>query len=113
MVIDVGSLQSSGGCRFNPDCRQVTIQKYLYLVMVIEIKASEPHELNKGRGSKFHVSSQAQQETPEEGWWTHHLKHYEYNNKDEDNSPKTLNDKNYKRLFKELLRDICLKESSL
>ena len=33
-VIGVGSLrrQSSGGCRFNSDCRRVTIQEYLTLV---------------------------------------------------------------------------------
>ena len=48
--------------------------------------------LNKGCGSKFCVGSQVQQETPEEGWRTYKLK-CEYN-KDEDSSPKTLNDKN-------------------
>ena len=33
-------------------------------------------------------------QTPEEGWKTYQLKRCENNNKDEDNSPKTLNDKN-------------------
>ena len=32
--------------------------------------------------------------TPEEGWRTYHPKHCGNNNKDEDNSPITLNDKN-------------------
>ena len=49
---------------------------------------------NKGRSSKFRVGSQVQQ-TPEEGWRTHRPKHCGTNNKDEDNSLKTLNDKNY------------------
>ena len=56
------------------------------------------HGLNKGRGSKFHVESRVRQETPEE--------RYEYNNKDEDNSPKTLNEKNHKALsqkFRQLI----------
>ena len=33
-------------------------------------------------------------ETPEEGWRTYQPKHYEYNNKDENNSPNILSDKN-------------------
>ena len=41
----------------------------------------------------FRVGSRVRQETPEEGRRTHQPKRYEYNNKDEDNSPKTLNDK--------------------
>ena len=61
--------------------------------MVNEIRTSDPHGLNKGHGSKSHVGSQIRQ-TPEEGRKTYRLKHCEYNNKDEDNSPKTLNDKN-------------------
>ena len=51
-------------------------------------------ELNKGCGSKFHVGSRVQQ-APEENWRTHQLKHCEYKHKDEDNSPKTLNDKRF------------------
>ena len=47
----------------------------------------------KGRGSKFCVGSWVWQETPEEGQRTYWPKR-EYNNKDEDNSPKTPNDKN-------------------
>ena len=52
------------------------------------------HGLSKGRGSKFHVDSQVQQETSEEGRRTHRLDRCEYNNKDEDKRPKTINDKN-------------------
>ena len=58
--------------------------------MVNGIKASNPHELNKGHGSKFCVGSRVQQETPKEGKRTYRPKGCEYNNKDEDNSPKTL-----------------------
>ena len=50
------------------------------------------HGLNKGCGLKFHVGSWVQQ-TPEEGQGTYRPKRYEY--KDEDNCPKTLNDKNH------------------
>ena len=57
------------------------------------IRTSDPCELNKGRGLNFHVSSRVQQ-TPEEGRSTYQLKHCEYNNKVEDNSLKTLNNKN-------------------
>ena len=53
-----------------------------------------PAGLNKGHGSKSHVGSQVWQETPEEGQRTYRPKHCEYNTKDEDNSPKTLNERN-------------------
>ena len=43
--------------------------------------------------SKFHVGSWVEHVTPEEGRNTHQPKHYEDNNKDEDNSCNTLNDK--------------------
>ena len=55
------------------------------------IRASEPRELNKGRGSKFCICSRVRQETPEDGQRRHQLKLCEYKNKDEDNIPKTLN----------------------
>ena len=48
--------------------------------------------------SKFCVGSQVRQETLVEGWRTYQLKRCEYNNKDEDNSLKTLNDKNHQAL---------------
>ena len=57
------------------------------------IRTSDLHGLNKGGGLKFCVGSRVRQ-TPEEGRRTYRPKHSEYNNKDEDNSPKTLNNKN-------------------
>ena len=63
--------------------------------MVNGIRESNPHELNKGHGLKFHVGSRVQQETPEEGRRTLWPKHCEYNNKYEDNCLKTLKDKNF------------------
>ena len=55
------------------------------------IRAGELHGFNKGRSSKFREGSRVRQ-TPEEGPWTYRPKHR--GNKDEDNSPKTFNDKN-------------------
>ena len=57
------------------------------------IRTGDPRGLNKGRGSKFRVGSRIRQ-TPEEGRRTYRPKRCGNNNKDEDNSPKTLNDKN-------------------
>ena len=59
--------------------------------MVNGIRASDPRGLNKGRGSKFPVSSRVRQETPEEGRRSYQPKRFEYNNED---ILKTLNDKN-------------------
>ena len=64
--------------------------------MVNGIRASDLCRLDKGRGSNFSVGSQ---ETPEEGQRTYQPKRCGYDNKDEDNSPKTLNDKNHLFLF--------------
>ena len=61
--------------------------------MTNRIKTGDPRGFNKGRSSKFRVGSQVWQ-TPEEGRRTYRPKHYGNNNKDEDNSPKSLNDKN-------------------
>ena len=58
--------------------------------MINVIKTSVPYGLNKGHGLKFCIGFQVWQ-TPEEGWKTFWVKHWEYNNKDEDNSSKTLN----------------------
>ena len=58
------------------------------------IRIGNPRGFNKGHSSKFREGSQVRQ-TPEEGQRTYRLKHCGNNNKDEDNSPKTLNDKNY------------------
>ena len=53
------------------------------------IRTGDPCGFNKGRSLKFREGSQAWQ-TPEEGWRTYWPKR-ENNNKDEDNSPETLN----------------------
>ena len=58
------------------------------------IGTDDPRGFNKGRSSKFREGSRVRQ-TPEEGWRTYRPKRYGNNNKDEDNSPKTLNDKNH------------------
>ena len=59
--------------------------------MANEIRASDPRGLNKGPGLKFHVGTRVQQETPEDDRRIHQPKRCEYNNNDEDNSSKTLN----------------------
>ena len=77
--------------------------------MVNGIRVSSPCGIKKGRGLKFYLGSQVWQETPEEGQRTYRLKHYEYNNKDEHNSLKTLNDKNHQALsqkFRQQLKNI-------
>ena len=56
-----------------------------------------PRGFNKERSSKFRVSSRVRQ-TPEEGWRAYRPKRCGNNNKNEDNSPKTLNDKNHQAL---------------
>ena len=53
------------------------------------IRTGKPHGFNKGRSSKIWVGSWVQQ-TPEEGRRTYWPKRCGNNNKDEDNSPKTL-----------------------
>ena len=57
------------------------------------IRTDDPRGFNKGRSSKFREGSRLRQ-TPEEGRRTYRPKRCGNNNKDEDNSPKTLNDKN-------------------
>ena len=58
------------------------------------IRTDDPRGFNKGRSSKFRAGSRVQQ-TPKEGRRTYRPKRCENNNKDGDNSPKTLNDKNH------------------
>ena len=58
------------------------------------IRTDDPRGFNKGRSLKFREGSRVRQ-TPEEGQRTYRPKHCGNNNKDEDNSLKTLNDKNY------------------
>ena len=61
--------------------------------MVNGIRTGDPCEFNKGSSSTFCVDSQVRQ-TSEEGRRTYWPKRCGNNNEDEDNSPKTLNDKN-------------------
>ena len=62
------------------------------------IRTGNPRGFNKGRSSKFREGSRVRQ-TPEEGRRTYRPKRCGNNNKDEDNSPKNLNDKKkYKQL---------------
>ena len=56
------------------------------------IRTGGPRGFDKGRSFKFHEGSRVQQ-TPVEARRTYQLKRCGNNNKDEDNSPKTLNDK--------------------
>ena len=58
------------------------------------IRTGDPCEFNKGRSCKFRVGSRVRQ-TPEEDRKTYRPKHCRNNKKDDDNSLKTLNDKNY------------------
>ena len=58
------------------------------------IGTGDPRGFNKGHSSKFHVGSRVRQ-THEEGQWIYRSKRCGNNNKDEDNSPKTLHDKNH------------------
>ena len=62
------------------------------------IRTGNPRDFNKGRSSKFREGSRVRQ-IPEEGRRTYRPKRYENNNKDEDNSPKNLNDKSLSFLF--------------
>ena len=59
--------------------------------MANRIRTGGPRGFNKGRISKFREGSRVRQ-TPEEGQRTYRPKRC--GNKDEDNSPKNLNDKN-------------------
>ncbi len=57
------------------------------------IRTGDPRGFNKRRSSKFCEGSRVRQ-TPEEDRRTYRPKRYEYRNKNEDNSLKTLNEKN-------------------
>ena len=58
------------------------------------IRTGDPRGFNKGRSSKFREGSRVWQK-PEKGRRTYRPKRSENNNKDEDNSPKNLNDKKF------------------
>ena len=59
------------------------------------IRTGDLHGFNKGRSSKFRVGSRIRQ-TAVKTRGTYRPKCCGNNNKDEDNSPKTLNDKNHR-----------------
>ena len=68
-----------------------------------------PRGFNKGRSSKFCEGSRVRQ-TPEEARRTYRPKRCGNNNKDEDNSPKNLNDKNQQassQKFRQHISAIC------
>ena len=67
--------------------------------MVNRFRTGDPRGFNKGRSSKFHEYSRVRQ-TPEEGRRTYRPKRLGNNNKDDDSSPKTLNDKYSKLMIK-------------
>ena len=85
---------SSGVCRTRKPTWNFELHPLLNPVMVNRIRTDDPHGFNKGHSSKFCVGSWVQQ-TPEEGWRTYRSKCCGNNNKDEDNKPNTLNDKNH------------------
>ena len=62
------------------------------------IRTGDPCGFNKWRSSKFREGSRVRQ-TPEEGRKIYRPKSCGNNNKDEENSPKTLNDKKTMRHF--------------
>ena len=64
------------------------------IVMANGIITGNLRESNKGRSSKFREGSRVQQ-THEDGRRTYRPKRSGNDKKDDDNSPKTLNDKNY------------------
>ena len=70
------------------------------------IRTGDPRGFNKEHSSKFREGSRVQQ-TPEEGWRTYRPNRCGNNNKDEDNSPKTLNDKNHQASSQKFRQLIC------
>ena len=69
------------------------------------IRTGDPRGFNKGRSSKFREGSRVRQ-TPEEGRRTYRAKRCANNNKDEDYSPKTLNDKKTQDIVWKNWRDV-------
>ena len=62
--------------------------------MVNRIETFYPCGSNKGFSLRFCVDSRVRHETPEEGRTTYRPKRWDYNNKDEVNSPNILSDNN-------------------
>ena len=74
------------------------------------VRTGNTRGFNKGRSSRFREGSRVRQ-TPEEGRRTYRPKRCGNNNKDEDNSPKTLNDKNHQassQKFRQLISFIAI-----
>ena len=69
------------------------------------IRTGDTRGFNKGRSSKFCEGYQVRQ-TPEKGRRTYQPKRSGNNNKDEDNSPKNLNDKNQQALSQKFRQQI-------
>ena len=69
------------------------------------IRTDDTRGFNKGRSSKFHEGSRVRQ-TPEEGRRTYRPKRFGNNNKDEDNTPKTLNDKKVQNIVRQIF--VCM-----
>ena len=74
------------------------------MVMANGIRIGDPCGFNKGRSSKFRVGSRVRQ-TPEEGRRTYQPKGCGNDDKDEDNSPKNLDVKNFDP-FRSLLQGL-------
>ena len=73
------------------------------------IRTGDPCGFYKGRSSKFRIGSRVRQ-TPEENRRIYRLKRWGNNNKNKDNSPKTLNDKNHQassQKFRQLMNQKC------
>ena len=70
------------------------------------IRTGDPLGFNKGRSSKFREGFRVRQ-TSEEGRRTYQPKRCGNNNKDEDNSPKTLNNKNRQALSQKFRQLNC------
>ena len=66
--------------------------------MANRIRTGNLHGFNKGRSLQLHEGSRVWQ-TPKEGQRIYRPKRCGNNNKDETNSPKTLNDKNQQASF--------------
>ena len=58
------------------------------------IRTGDPRGFNEGRSSKF-LEVYRVRETPEDGRRKYRPKRFGNNDKDKDNNPKTLNDKNH------------------
>ena len=108
MVIGVGSQSFYGDDHLEVVCSILTTDEIQeYLTLVPGIRTGTTSGFNKGRSSKFRVGSRVWQ-TPEEGLRTYRPKRCGNNNKNEDNSPKTLNDKNHQastQKFRQLRTD--------